>query len=128
MVREARRRGVHVTSEVTPHHFVLTEDAALEYGTAAKMNPPLRGARDLEAVRAGLADGTLDAIATDHAPHAPHLKTKPMVEAAFGVIGLETALALAITFLVHTRRISLAQLVSLLSANPARIINQPLGR
>lgn len=127
MVRAARSRGVQVTSEVTPHHFVLTEESVLEHGTAAKMNPPLRTARDLEAMRAGLADGAIDAIATDHAPHAPHLKAKSITEAPFGVIGLETALALSLT-LVHTRRISLGRLISLLSANPAEIIGQSLGR
>jgi dihydroorotase len=128
MVRAARRRGVHVTSEVTPHHFLLTEEAVLEQGTNAKMNPPLRTARDVEALRDSLADGAIDAIATDHAPHAPELKSKPIAEAPFGVIGLETALGLALTSLVHTQRLSLSRLVSLLSTNPAQIINRPLGR
>ena len=128
LVRAARRRGVRVTAEVTPHHFVLTDEAVLQYGTNAKMNPPLRSARDVDVVLAGLADGTIDAIATDHAPHALRLKAKPLNEAPFGVIGLETALGLAMTFLVHTGRISIRQLIALLSVNPARIINQPLGR
>jgi len=128
MVRVAKRRGVRVTCEVTPHHFTLTEDAVAQYGTNAKMNPPLRSARDLEAVFAGIADGTVDAIATDHAPHAPELKAKSLVEAPNGVIGLETALPLALTQLVHGGRISLAHLVVLMSTNPARIINQPFGR
>jgi dihydroorotase len=128
MVRAARRRGVQVTCEVTPHHFVLTEEAVLEHGTNAKMNPPLRTACDVEAICQGLADGTIDAIATDHAPHAAELKAKPITHAPFGVIGLETALALALTFLVHTHRIALGRLISLLSANPAGIINRPLGR
>lgn len=128
MVRQAKRRGIRVTCEVTPHHLVLTDEAVAQYGTNAKMNPPLRGARDLAMVLSGVADGTVDAIATDHAPHAPELKKKPLAEAPFGVIGLETALALALTHLVHPGRISLWHLVSLLSANPARIINRPLGR
>ncbi len=128
MVRAAKRRGIRVTCEVTPHHFILTDEAVAEYGTHAKMNPPLRSARDVAAVLAGIADGTVDAIATDHAPHAPALKQRPMAEAPFGVIGLETALALALTHLVHAGRISLWHLVSLLSSNPARIINQPFGR
>ena len=128
LVRAARQRGVHVTAEVTPHHFVLTDEAVLQYGANAKMNPPLRSARDLDAVLAGLADGTIDAIATDHAPHASRLKAKPLSEAPFGVTGLETALGLAMTFLVHTGRISIKHLVTLLSVNPARIINRPLGR
>jgi dihydroorotase len=128
LVRAARRRGVRVTAEVTPHHFVLTEEAVLQHGTNAKMNPPLRSSRDVDAILSGLADGTIGAIATDHAPHAPRLKTKPLGEAPFGVIGLETALALAMTFLVHTGRIAMGQLVRLLTVNPAGIINQPLGR
>lgn len=129
MVRQAKRRGVRVTCEVTPHHFTLTDEAVLTHGTNAKVNPPLRSAADVEAIRAGIADGTVDAIATDHAPHAPELKAKPLgTEAPSGVIGLETALGLALTELVHTGLISLWHLVSLLSANPARIIGQPLGR
>ena len=128
MVRVGKRRGIRVTCEVTPHHFTLTDEAVAQYGTNAKMNPPLRSAKDLEAVLAGLADGTVDAIATDHAPHAPELKAKSLAEAPNGVIGLETALGLALTHLVHTGRISLAHLIVLMSTNPARLINQPLGR
>ncbi len=127
MVRAAKRRGARITCEVTPHHFVLTDEAVAQFGANAKMNPPLRSARDLEAVLAAIADGTVDAIATDHAPHAPALKQRPLAEAPFGVIGLETALALALTHLVHTGKISLWHLVSLLSANPARILSRPLG-
>ena len=128
LVRAARRRGVRVTAEVTPHHFVLTDEAVLQRGANAKMNPPLRGARDLEALLTGLAEGNIDAIATDHAPHAPWLKAKPLGEAPFGVTGLETALGLAMTYLVHAGRISIGDLVTLLTVNPARIINRPLGR
>jgi dihydroorotase len=128
MVRVGKRRGIRVTAEVTPHHFALTDQAVLEHGTNAKMNPPLRSQKDVEALIEGLADGTIDAIATDHAPHAPELKQKPMDQAPFGVIGLETALGLALTRLVHTARISLAKLILLMSTNPARIIDQPLGR
>jgi dihydroorotase len=129
MVRQAKRRGARVTCEVTPHHFTLTDEALLAHGTNAKMSPPLRSAADVEAIRAGIADGTVDAIATDHAPHAPQLKAKPLEAGApFGVIGLETALGLALTELVHTGLISLWHLISLLSASPARIIHQPLGR
>jgi len=128
MVRVGKRRGIRVTCEVTPHHFTLTDEAVAQYGTHAKMNPPLRSAKDLEAVLAGLADGTIDAIATDHAPHAPELKAKSLAEAPNGVIGLETALGLALTHLVHTGRISLAHLIVLMNTSPARLINQPLGR
>ncbi len=129
MVRQAKRRGLRVTCEVTPHHFTLTDEAVLSHGTNAKMNPPLRSAADVEAIRAGIADGTVDAIATDHAPHAPDLKSKPLDGGApFGVIGLETAVGLALSELVHTGLISLWHMVSLFSSNPARIIHQPLGR
>jgi len=129
MVRQAKRRGLRVTCEVTPHHFALTDEAVLEYGSNAKMNPPLRSAADVEAIRAGIVDGTVDAIATDHAPHAADLKAKPLDGGApFGIIGLETALSLTLGELVHTGIISLWHMVSLLSSNPARIIHQPLGR
>ncbi len=129
MVRQAKRRGVRVTCEVTPHHFALTDEAVLAHGTNAKMNPPLRSAADVEAIRAGIADGTVDAIATDHAPHAAELKAKPLdAGAPFGITGLETALGLALTELVHTGLISLWHMVSMLSANPARILNLPHGR
>jgi dihydroorotase len=128
LVRVAKRRGIRVTCEVTPHHYALTDEAVLEHGTHAKMNPPLRSQEDVEAVMGGIADGTVDALVTDHAPHAPELKAKPFPEAPFGVIGLETALGLALTRLVHPGRISLAHLIAVMSTNPARIINQPLGR
>lgn len=128
MVRAAKRRGVRVTCEVTPHHFTLSDETVAECGTNAKMNPPLRSLSDVEALRAGIADGTVDALATDHAPHAPELKQKPIVTAPFGVIGLETALAISLTELVHPGRISLWHLISLLSAGPARVVHKPLGR
>ncbi|HUY13634.1 MAG TPA: dihydroorotase [Terriglobia bacterium] len=128
LVRAAKRRGTRVTCEVTPHHFTLTDDAVTRFGTHAKMNPPLRSAADVEALRAGLADGTVDAIATDHAPHAPQLKARPLPDAPFGITGLETALPLCLMQLVETGRISLSRLIVLLSTQPARIINQPLGR
>ena len=129
LVRQAKRRGVRVTCEATPHHFTLTDQAVLEHGTNAKVNPPLRSQQDVEAVVSGLQDGTIDAIATDHAPHAPELKARPLgSDAPFGLIGLETALGLALTRLVHTGKISIWHLVSLMSTNPARIVNQPYGR
>ncbi len=128
MVREAKRNGIRVTCEVTPHHFTLTEKAVEQYGANAKMNPPLRSAKDREALLEGIMDGTVDVIATDHAPHAPKLKAQSLAAAPFGVIGLETALSLAITQLVDPGRISLVRLIELLSSRPARIIHQPLGR
>ncbi len=127
MVRRAKRRALRVTCEVTPHHFSLTDEAALERGTNAKMNPPLRSKADVEAVLAGIADGTADVVATDHAPHAPELKAKPLAEAPFGIIGFETALPLALTRLVHSGRISLAHLIVMMSSTPARILRRPLG-
>lgn len=128
MVRAAKRNGVRVSCEVTPHHFALTDDAVAKYGSNAKMNPPLRSARDREAILEGIVDGTIDVIATDHAPHSPALKSRPLDEAPFGVIGLETALGLAVTELVEPGKISLMRLVELLSSRPARILNLPLGR
>jgi dihydroorotase len=128
MVRKAKRRGLRVTCEVTPHHFSLTDEAVDKYGTHAKMNPPLRSRDDLQAVLGGIADGTVDVLATDHAPHAPELKAKPLAEAPFGIIGFETALPLALTKLVHTGKISLAHLIVMMSSNPAHLIRRPLGR
>jgi dihydroorotase len=122
LVRTAKLRGIRVSCEVTPHHFTLTEEGVEQYGANAKMNPPLRSTDDVEAVIAGIADGTIDAIATDHAPHAAELKQKPLAEAAFGITGFETALALALTQLVHTGRIPLQRIVALMSSNPARLI------
>ncbi|MGH9444357.1 MAG: dihydroorotase [Terriglobia bacterium] len=127
MVRAAKRKGVRATCEVTPHHFTLTEDAVLVHGAIAKMNPPLRGAGDRDALRAAFQDGTIDAIATDHAPHEPALQAQPIAQAPFGIIGLETALGLAITQLLDPGFITLPSLVELMSSRPARIIGKPLG-
>ena len=120
-VRRGRRNRAHVTCEITPHHFALTDESVNGYNTHCKMNPPLRSAADLEALLIALADGSIDAIATDHAPHASHEKQVEFERAAFGVIGLETALGLAITKLQRERKIGLARIVELLSTNPARI-------
>jgi len=121
-VRRGKRAGVRVTCEVTPHHFTLIDEDVVPYDTRYKMNPPLRSREDREALLAGLADGSIDAIATDHAPHAPHEKSVEFDRAPFGIIGLETALALAITRLHVDRQLPLARLVELLSTNPARIV------
>ncbi len=128
MIRAAKRKGVPVTCEVTPHHFTLTEEAVAAHGAMAKMNPPLRGPSDRDAVITALGDGTIDVVATDHAPHAPALKAQPVAAAPFGVIGLETALGLAITQLVDPGHITLPYLIELMSSRPARIIGKPLGR
>ena len=121
LVRAAKLEGVRVTCEVAPHHFTLTDEACAGFDPAFKVHPPLRSAFDVAAVRAGLADGTLDAIATDHAPHTPESKERPFEEAPPGMLGLETAAALAITELVDQGVISLAKAFSLLSSNPASI-------
>src|SRR6266478_4541015 len=119
-VRRGKRSRVHVTCEVTPHHFTLTDEAVGEYDTNCKMNPPLRSAADLESIWVALADGTVDAIATDHAPHASHEKQMEFERAAFGITGLETALGLAITRLHKEKRIPLARIVELFTSGPAR--------
>jgi dihydroorotase len=126
MVRTAKRRGLPVSAEVTPHHFTLTEAAVDGYNTNAKMNPPLRTPRDVQAVRQGLADGTIDVIATDHAPHHRDEKDVEFDQAANGIVGLETALPLALR-LVEEAGIPLETLVAALTINPARVLNLPHG-
>jgi len=122
LVRPARRQGVQVTCEVTPHHFTLSDEDLQDYDTNYKMRPPLRGRKDVEAMIAGLADGTVDAIATDHAPHPGSEKMQEFELAPFGIIGLETALGLALERLYHSGRVSLPRLVELFSTNPARLL------
>lgn len=120
-VRSARLRGLHVTCEVTPHHLTLI-DEDVTYDSRFKMNPPLAAREDREALLAGLADGTVDAIATDHAPHEPALKDVEFDKAPFGILGFETALSLALEQLVHSGRISLMRMVELFTAGPARVL------
>lgn len=122
MVRRGKRAHVQVTCEATPHHFALTDEDVGEYNTNFKMNPPLRSAADREALQVALADGTVDAIATDHAPHALHEKQVEFERAAFGIIGLETALGLAIARLHRERGVPLSRIVELFSSGPARVI------
>jgi dihydroorotase len=126
LVREAKARGLHVTAEAAPHHFTLTDEAVGEWNTDAKMNPPLRGPEDVAALRQGLADGTLDVIATDHAPHGVLDKQVPFAEAANGVIGLETALPLTLA-LVREGILSPSRAVELLAAAPAAAFHLPGG-
>src|SRR3989441_8634901 len=121
LVRSAKQRGLGVTCEVTPHHFTLI-DEDVRYDSRFKINPPLAAREDREALLAGLADGTVDAIATDHAPHEPALKDVEFDRAPFGVTGFETALALGLEQLVHTGRLSLMRLVELFTAGPARVL------
>jgi len=124
-VRRGKRAKACVTCEVTPHHFTLIDENVGEYNTNFKMNPPLRSASDREAILVALADGTVDAIATDHAPHALHEKQVEFERAAFGITGLETALALAITQLHRQHKIPLTRIVELFTSGPARVFDLP---
>ena len=126
-VRRAKARGGNIHAEATPHHFTLTEDAAIQYGTLAKMNPPLREEEDRQAIIRGLVDGTIDIIATDHAPHTAQEKEKTITEAPSGIIGLETALSLGITQLVEAGYLTMRQLLRLMSTNPANLYHLDAG-
>jgi len=126
IIRNAKARGVKVTCETAPHYFTLTDEAVLGYNTNAKMNPPLRGAGDVAAMKAGLADGTIDAIATDHAPHHPDEKDVEFNIALNGIVGLETSLPLSLK-LVEEGVLDLKALVSLMSCNPAKILGIERG-
>jgi dihydroorotase len=121
-VRQAKKDGIHVTCEVTPHHFTLLDEHIGTYDTNYKMNPPLRGADDRLAMIEGLLDGSIDAIATDHAPHALHEKQQEFDRAPMGITGLETALALTIQVLHHHHKLPLARLIELLSSSPAKLM------
>ena len=121
LVRLARSQGADVHAEATPHHFTLTEDAVLQYGTYARMNPPLRTEEDRQAIIRGIVDGTIDMIVTDHAPHSKEEKDRPMEKAPSGITGLETSLALGIRELVKKGYISLMKLIEIMSRNPAEL-------
>jgi dihydroorotase len=122
-VRKARRNGLHVTCEVAPHHFILTEEAVGEYNTNAKMNPPLRAESDRRAMLEGLLDGSIDCIATDHAPHAAHEKEQEFERAPNGITGLESALGLTLDVLHRKHKVSLSRLMTLLSTQPANLLS-----
>lgn len=126
LIRDAKRRGVMVTAETAPHYFTFTQDALLKRDADYRMNPPLRTQCDREAVIEGLLDGTLDAIATDHAPHTPHDKAD-FEKAPNGSIGMETSLSAALTFLVHTGRLKLGEVIDKMSCAPARILGIDAG-
>jgi dihydroorotase len=126
-IRAAKARGVRVTAEVTPHHLALTDEAVRGYRTEAKMNPPLRSAADVAAVRDALVEGVIDCIATDHAPHHYEDKEREFDDAPFGVVGLETALAVCMRELVVSGRLDLPALIDRLSSRPARIARLPAG-
>lgn len=127
MIKLAKELGARVFAEVTPHHFTLNETAVQKAGTLAKMNPPLRTEKDRLMILDGLRDGTIDIIATDHAPHSAEEKNRPLVEAPSGIIGLETALALGITHLVRTGYLTLLQLIKKMSLNPASLYKLTQG-
>lgn len=132
LVREAKKKAAqsgknNIHAEATPHHFSLTEEAAIKYGTLAKMNPPLREERDRKAIIDGLKDGTIDIIATDHAPHSKEEKEKPIAEAPSGIIGLETALPLGITNLVDKDALTVDELIERMSLNPAKMYGLQAG-
>ena len=127
LIRTYKKLGAKLHAEATPHHFTLTEDAVLEHGTLAKMNPPLRTENDRKQIIEGLIDGTIDLIATDHAPHSAEEKSKPITEAPSGIIGLETSLALGITSLVKPGHLSILQLLEKMTVNPAKLYHMPYG-
>jgi dihydroorotase len=127
IIRRAKRRGVRVTAEVTPHHFTLTDESLRSFDSNFKTNPPLRGKDHVEACIAGLADGTLDAIASDHAPHAKEKKMQELDQAPFGIVGLETALGLVVTRLVQPGHLDWPTALAKMTINPARILGIPKG-
>lgn len=127
LLRQARQQGLPVTGEACPHHWVLTEEACAGYNTDAKMNPPLRTPEDCEAIREGLADGTIDCIVTDHAPHAEHEKCVEFDAAPFGIIGLETSFALVYTTLVRSGVLTLSEAIAKMTVAPARVLHLPDG-
>ena len=126
LVRQAKKRGINVTAEVSPHHFTLTDDSIKSYDTNYKMNPPLRTRADVDAMIAGLKDGTIDCIASDHAPHAIEEKELEFIYAPNGIVGLETELGLVISELIHKKHLTVAQAVEKLSINPRKILNIPI--
>ena len=125
LVRRYKRKGVQITCETCPQYFSLTEDEILAQGALARVNPPLRTKADVEAIIEGLKDGTIDAIATDHAPHSAEEKTRPLTDAPSGMVGLETALAVALTYLYHTGEMALSDILRRMTINPACILRLP---
>ena len=125
LVRRYKRKGVQITCETCPQYFSLTEDEILAQGALARVNPPLRTKADVEAIIEGLKDGTIDAIATDHAPHSAEEKARPLTDAPSGMVGLETALAVALTYLYHTGEMALSDILRRMTINPACILRLP---
>ena len=127
LLRDAVRRGLHVSGEATPHHLFLTDEACRSFGVNAKMAPPLREESDRRALIEGLRDGTISIVATDHAPHTAEEKAAGWLKAPFGIVGIETAVQLCLTELYHTGILTLSQVVSLFTAGPRRLLNLPIG-
>ncbi|MCX6149648.1 MAG: dihydroorotase [Ignavibacteriales bacterium] len=128
IVRQAKKKGLKVSCEVTPHHFTLTEEAVKTFDTNTKMNPPLRTKEDVEAILEGLKDGTIDCIASDHAPHSIEEKEMEFQDAPNGIIGLETSLGLSLSELVHKKVLTLEQLIDKMAINPRKILNLPIPK
>jgi dihydroorotase len=128
LVREAKKKGIKVTAEVTPHHFTLTDDALKTYDTNFKMNPPLRTKDDIDAIIKGLKDGTIDCIASDHAPHSLEEKESEFQYAPNGIVGFETTLGLSFSELVHKNKLNLDELIKKLSINPRKILTLPIPK
>ena len=128
LIRAAKKNGTPITAEVCPHYFTLMDEAVKQYGTRAKMKPPLRGKKDLEALKKGLADGTIDIIATDHAPHHAASKSKPFSQAPFGITGLETSFALVYSELIQKKILTPLEAVQKMTLNPAKIFGLPGGQ
>ena len=128
IIRKAKAAGVNITAETCPQYFSLTEDEILRQGALARVNPPLRTSEDVAAIIQGIIDGTIDAIATDHAPHSKKEKKLPLADAPSGMIGLETSLAVALTYLYHTGKLNMDKIIELMSSNPARILSLDAGK
>ena len=128
IIRRMKKRGAPITCETCPQYFSLTEDEVLTQGAMARVNPPLRTAQDVKGIITGLRDGTIDAIATDHAPHSAQEKARPLTRAPSGMVGLETSLALALTQLYHTGKMDLPSLIRRMATNPADILHLSRGR
>lgn len=128
IIRRMKKKGVNLTCETCPQYFTLTEDEVLSKGALARVNPPLRTALDVKGIIAGLKDGTIDVIATDHAPHSAEEKDRPLTRAPSGMVGLETSLAITLTELYHTRKMALPAIIRRMATNPSDILHLPKGR
>ena len=128
IIRKMKKKGVPITCETCPQYFTLTEDEVLTQGSMARVNPPLRTAQDVKGIIAGLKDGTIDVIATDHAPHSAEEKARPLTRAPSGMIGLETSLAITLTELYHTKKMELPAIIRRMTTNPSDILHLPKGR